>query len=170
MLARNPEPVNTYNAADPPPERPMSQFQGEKTFPLPVAEVAAGLSDAAFLAGCLPDAEVSEATPERAVWKQRPKLSFLTGSLTTELTRTAHDPGKSVSFGVVAKAIGASSTVGTALTFAPADGGTVVRWAAEITQVTGLLKMVPGGLIRGAAEKVIADVWEAVAAKLAAGS
>ena len=89
----------------------MIHFEGDKSFPLPVAEVAAKLSDAGFLANCLPDAQVSEATPDKAVWKLKPKLSFLTGSLNVEMTRTAREPGKSVAFKVFAKAIGASSTV-----------------------------------------------------------
>src|SRR4051794_32928368 len=124
----------------------MIHFEGDKSFPLPVADVAAKLSDAAFLVKCLPDAQVSEATSEHAAWKLRPKLAFLTGSLNAEMTRTAHEPGKSVSFQVVAKAIGASSTVVTVLTFKEAEGGgTAVHWTGDITQVTGLLKMVPKG-------------------------
>jgi len=42
-----------------------------------------------------------------------------------------------------------------------------VSWTAEVTQLGGLLKMVPAGLIRGAAHKVIEDVWDGVAKKLA---
>ena len=145
----------------------MIHFEGDKTFPLPVADVAAKLSDAGFLAKCLPDAEVSEATPDRAAWKLRPKLSFLTGSLHVEMTTTAREAGKSVAFKVFAKAIGASSTVLSNLTFADdPGGGTAVHWTGDLTEVTGLLKMVPKGLLQGAAQKVIDDVWAAVGAKL----
>ncbi len=35
-----------------------------------------------------------------------------------------------------------------------------------MTQLGGLLKMVPSGLIRGAAQKVIEDVWDGIAKKL----
>ena len=49
-----------------------------------------------------------------------------------------------------------------------ADGpNTKVGWTAEVTQLGGLLKMVPYGLIRGAAHKVIEDVWDGIAEKLA---
>ncbi len=89
----------------------MIHFEGDKSFPLPVAEVAARLSDAGFLANCLPDAQVSEATPDKAVWKLKPKLSFLTGSLNVEMNSTGREAGKSVAYKVFAKAIGASSTV-----------------------------------------------------------
>ncbi|MBY0513901.1 MAG: SRPBCC family protein [Gemmataceae bacterium] len=144
----------------------MIHFEGDRSFPLPVAEVAAKLSDAAFLAGCLPDATPTEATADRAAWKLRPKLSFLSGSLDTVLEAVERDPGRAVAFRVFTKAIGASSTVLTRLTFAAAAGGTTVHWTGDLTEVTGLLKMVPKGLLQGTAEKVINDVWAAVGARL----
>jgi carbon monoxide dehydrogenase subunit G len=148
----------------------MIHFEGDKSFTLPLVRIAAKLADAGFLANCLPDAQVSEATAEKASWKLRPKLAFLTGSLNVEMTRTGHEPAKSVAFKVFAKAIGASSTVNAVLAFAEADGGsTAVHWTGEIVEITGLLKMVPKGLIQGSAQKVIDDVWTAVAAKLESG-
>ena len=149
----------------------MIHFEGDKSFSLPVAEAAVKLSDAGFLANCLPDAQISEATSDKAVWKLKPKLSFITGSLNVEMTRTEHEAAKSVAFKVFAKAIGASSTVLTHLTFAEAaGGGTAVHWTGDLTEVTGLLKIVPKGLIEGSARKVIEDVWAAVIARLSAGS
>jgi carbon monoxide dehydrogenase subunit G len=148
----------------------MIHFEGDRSFPLPLLEVAAKLSDAGFLAKCLPDAQVTEATHDRAAWKLRPKLSFLTGSLDTVLEATTREPGQSIAFKVFTKAIGASSTVLTRLEFRDAeDGTTAVHWTGDITEVTGLLKMVPKGLLQGTAEKVINDVWAAVTAKLTAG-
>lgn len=147
----------------------MIHFEGEKFFPLPLHLTAAKLSDAGFLAGTLPDAEVTEAVADRAAWKIKPKLAFLSGSLNVELTRTASEPDKSVAFQVLAKAIGATSTVVVVLAFAEKDGGTAVHWTGDLTQVTGLLKMVPKGLLQGSAHKVIEDVWSAVEAKLTVG-
>src|SRR6478672_3087388 len=95
----------------------MIHFEGDKSFPLPAAQAAVRLSDAQFLANCLQDAQVSEAAPEKAIWKLKPKLSFITGSLNVEMTRTEHVPGHSVAFKVFAKAIGATSTVHTHLLF-----------------------------------------------------
>jgi carbon monoxide dehydrogenase subunit G len=42
-----------------------------------------------------------------------------------------------------------------------------VQWRSEVKSLGGLLKMVPSGLIRGAAQKVIEDGWAGVAQKLA---
>jgi carbon monoxide dehydrogenase subunit G len=145
----------------------MIHFEGDKSFPLAIGAASAKLADAGFLANSLPDTQVSEATPEKAIWKLKPKLSFITGSLNVELTRTEHQPGKSISFKVFAKGIGATSTVLTHLELAEAEnGGTAVHWTGDIAEVTGLLKIVPKGLVEGSARKVIEDVWEAVAARL----
>ncbi len=147
----------------------MIHFEGDKHFPQPPGEVAAKLSDAGFLANCVPDAQVAEATPDRAVGKIKPKLSFLTGSLTLDAEVTARDPGKSVAFKIDTKMMGGGSSVETKLEFAGADGGgTLVHWAGDLVSVTGLLKMVPRGLLEGTAKKVIEDVWAAVEARLAA--
>lgn len=146
----------------------MIHFEGVQSFPLPVAEVAAKLSDAGFLAHCVPDAQVSVATQDKSVGKIKPHLSFLTGSLTLEADVTARDDGKSVAYSIVTKTIGASSTVTTNLQFKEADGGTAVHWTGDLVAVTGLLKMVPKGLLEGSAKKVIEDVWAAVTARLMA--
>ena len=147
----------------------MIHFEGVQSFPLPVAEVAAKLSDAGFLANCVPDAQISEATPDKSVGKIKPKLSFLTGSLTLEADVTAREVGKSVAYKLVTKTIGASSTVTTKLEFVEAEGGTAVHWSGDLVAVTGLLKMVPKGLLEGSAKKVIDDVWAALKAKLTSG-
>lgn len=145
----------------------MIHFEGDRTLPHPVAEVAAKLSDAGFVAQCVPDAQVTEATPDHAVGKIKPAFSFLTGTLTLDAQVTAREPGKAVAFRITTKTMGASSTVETTLHFAEADsGGTYVRWAGDLVAVTGLLKMVPKGLLEGSAKKVIEDLWTAVETRL----
>ena len=144
----------------------MIHFEGTRSFPLPVPEVAAKLSDAAFLIQAIPDAEVAQATNDRAAWKLKPKLSFLSGSLDTIMEATTREAGKSVVFRIHTKGIGASSTVQTRLEFSPSDDGTIVHWTGDLTEVTGLLKMVPRGLLQSTAAKVIEDVWTAVSAQL----
>jgi carbon monoxide dehydrogenase subunit G len=52
---------------------------------------------------------------------------------------------------VVTKAVGATSTVIVRLAFHDADGGTRVVWTGELAEVTGLLKMVPKGLLQATA-------------------
>lgn len=134
-----------------------------------IASAYSKLSDAAWLVGCLPDAHLGESSPDRTSWKLKPKLSFLTGSLDAVLEVTSRETDQMASFRIVTKAIGATSTVIAVLQFSPdGNGGTSVRWSGELIEVTGLLKMVPKGLLQGTAEKVIEDVWIAVEAKLRA--
>ena len=148
----------------------MAQFEGVETFALPVSTVFAKLSDAGFLAGCLSGATVGLATPDKAEWKVRPKLAFLSGSLDTTAAVTARAPDARADYQIHAKGIGASSSVAAVLTFAPtADGGTAIAWTGDITARTGLLKLVPSSLIEGSAKKVIADVWADIRKKLTDG-
>ena len=62
------------------------RFEGDKQFPLPPDALAAKLGDAAFLVGCLVNAEdVAIHGPDSAAWKMRPTLSFMTGTLDSRL-------------------------------------------------------------------------------------
>ena len=49
---------------------------------------------------------------------------------------------------------------------APSGAGTKVHWTGQITALTGLLKMVPKGLIQSTAAKIIEDIWAGVEKKL----
>jgi len=66
----------------------------------------------------------------------------------------------------MAKGIGSSSEVEAALTFAAQPAGTRMHWQVEIKNLGGLLKAVPQGLIKAAAQKVIADALTTVDARL----
>ncbi|MFM8272461.1 MAG: hypothetical protein ACKODX_09035, partial [Gemmata sp.] len=55
----------------------MIHLEGEQLIPRPVADVAAKLSDAGYVASCVADAQVTEAGPERAVGESKPKTAFL---------------------------------------------------------------------------------------------
>ena len=145
----------------------MVRFEGEKDFPLPPAEVWEKLTDARFLAGCIPDVEsVKEQEPDRAVLVLRPGFSFVRGTLDVVLRVVEAISPNSARYQIASKGIGSSADVEATIALAPQGTGTCVRWTTEIQTLGGLLKMVPSGLIRGAAEKVIRDAWSAVEAKM----
>lgn len=147
----------------------MIHFEGDRQVPLPVVAIFPKLSDASWLVASIEDAKVSEATSNRAAFKLKPKLSFISGSLDAVMDVTARVPNQAATFKVFTKAIAASSTVTATLHFSEsATGGTAIHWTGELVEVTGLLKMVPKGLLQGTAEKVIEDVWTALTAKLMA--
>jgi carbon monoxide dehydrogenase subunit G len=146
----------------------MVRFEGEKFFSQPVVELWAKLSDAHFLVQCIPDVEsVTEVAADRARLVLRPGFSFVRGTLETTLHVVDAVAPESARYRIANKGIGSSADVEATITLIPQGTGTRVHWTAEIKALGGLLKMVPSGLIRGAAQKVVQDTWNAVEAKLA---
>jgi uncharacterized protein len=145
----------------------MVRFEGEKDFPQPPAELWAKLSDARFLVQCIPDVEsVVEVESDRARMALRPGFSFVRGTLEAALRIVDAVSPTAARYTIANKGIGSSADVEATIALAPQDAGTRVRWTAEVKALGGLLKMVPSGLIRGAAQKVVNDAWSAVEAKL----
>ena len=146
----------------------MLHFEGDWDFPQAPADLWARLTDARFLVQCIPGVEsVPLAEPDRAVCVLRPGFSFVRGTLEVTLHVVERVPGTSARFLLHSKGIGTSSDLEAALTFTPREEGTRVHWTADVKELGGLLKAVPRGLIQAAAQKVIADAWDAVAARLA---
>jgi carbon monoxide dehydrogenase subunit G len=147
----------------------MLHYEGEKGFSLPPAELGAKLSDARFLVQCVPGVEeVLRAEPGVAEFRLHPGFSFVRGTLAVTLSVLEAKPGEAVRLRVVGKGIGSGSTVEAALALAPGNPGTHVRWTADVTELSGLLKALPRGLIQASAQKVLTDVWAAVENKLGA--
>ena len=146
----------------------MLRFEGDKDFSRPLAEVFARLTDANFLVRCIPDVDtVKEVSAERAALMLRPGFAFVRGTLEVTLHVAEKAAPSSAKIVVVSKGIGSSSTVEATLNLtAVGETATRVHWVTEVKELGGLLKMVPSGLIRGAAQKVIADSWNAAEAKL----
>lgn len=148
----------------------MQRFEGDRDFPLAPEPLWTKLTDARFLVTVIPDVDsVSHQEADRASLVLRPGFAFVRGTL--EVTLQIVDPVKPTSARVMlhSKGIGSSSDVEATLTVTPQERGSCVHWTAEVKSLGGLLKLVPGGLIRGAAEKVINDAWNRIAAKLVAG-
>jgi carbon monoxide dehydrogenase subunit G len=145
----------------------MLRFEGDRTLGQPLEVVWTKLTDARFLVKCIPDLEsVSTLEPDHLAMVLRPSLAFVRGTLDVDLRIVDAVPQKSVRVINRSKGIGSSSTVESTLTFGPADAGTLVHWTAEVKELGGLLKLIPQGLIRGAAQKVINDAWTIVEAKI----
>ncbi len=145
----------------------MIQFEGDRDFALPPPALWAKLSDASFLVTCIPDVQaVAKSEPSEAVCTIRPGFAFVRGTLELTIRVSEAVPDQSVKLLLRSKGIGNTSTVEALLALAPQQSGTRVHWSAQVTEMGGLLKMVPQGLVRGAAQKVIADAWAAVEARL----
>src|SRR6266404_3623005 len=144
------------------------QFEGDRDFALPPAELWPKLSDAHFLAGSVANAEgVVVHDADNAEWKVRPALAFVSGTLDTKLHIVERVAGEFLRLLLKSKGIGSASTTEVQLRLSAHDAGTRVHWTGEITELSGLLKAVPKGLINGTARKVIEDIWVGVERKLA---
>ena len=145
----------------------MIHFEGDRIFSIPSADVFAKLGDASFLVGCLKDVEeVVEHSADRAVWKLQPGFSFVRTKLDITMTIVERVPTSAVKITMFSKGIGATSTVQSQLALQAAGGGTAVHWSADIVELTGLLKLVPKGLISSASSKIIEDTWSEIEKKL----
>ncbi len=143
-------------------------FEGHKDVPHDPGFVRARLADGRFLVECVPGREaVARAEPRSAACTLRPGFAFVRGTLDISFDVAETGPAEPVRVAVHGKAIGSSSDVEVRLDPAAHEGGTRVRWVAEVTNLGGLLKAVPQGLIKAAAQKVIADALAAVERQLA---
>ncbi len=147
----------------------MQPFEGERIIPLPPEQLWPKLRDAAFLAQCIPEGTPHErGTRDRAGLTVRPGFSFMRGSLDVTIEVIGGEEPTSINYSQKSQGIGSSSDVETMLTLSPCEQGTKLQWRSEVKSLGGLLKMMPAGLIRGAAHKVIEDAWNGVAEKLQA--
>jgi carbon monoxide dehydrogenase subunit G len=145
----------------------MVHFEGDKDLPQAPTELWTKLSDARFLVQCVPDVQsMGQAEAATATCVVRPGFAFVRGTLEVTLSIVEAVAGASVRVLARSKGIGSSSAVEAALDFALVGQGTRVHWTADVKELGGLLKAVPQGLIKAAAQKVIADVWSRVEAQL----
>jgi carbon monoxide dehydrogenase subunit G len=120
---------------------------------------------------CIPDVvSVTKSEPTEAVCTIRPGFAFVRGTLELSILVSEAVPDQAIKLLLKTKGIGNTTTVEAHLALAPHDAGTRVHWQAQVTEMGGLLKMVPQGLVRGAAQKVIADAWAAVEQKITSAS
>jgi carbon monoxide dehydrogenase subunit G len=144
----------------------MIRLDGTHVMPRPLATTASKINDPRFLVQCLPNLTDVSADTTQAKWKLRPSLSFLSGTLDGELS-VLSTSATGAQMKLVSKGIGASATTLITVGYESADANTNVKWTVEITELTGLLKLVPKGLIQGTAQKEVEKGWQAVASKLA---
>src|SRR5262249_42800642 len=116
---------------------------------------------------CVSDVEsVAMSDPGKVVCTIRPGFAFVRGTLELTIQVTQAVPNSSAHLQLHTKGIGSTSDVEAELTLTPQGKGTGLHWSVDIKHLGGLLKPVPQGLVKAAAQKVIADALTAVEAKL----
>ena len=143
------------------------KFEGDQDFVQEQAVVWNKLRSAAFLVECIPDSTVEgQPTRDEARCTVRPGFSFVRGTLDVTIKMLEAVEPTMIKIGLLSKGIGSGSDVEATLHFAAKEHGCHVHWVADIKSMSGLLKMVPSGLIKGAAQKVIDDLLQGVQQKL----
>jgi carbon monoxide dehydrogenase subunit G len=147
----------------------MMRFEGDRNIPYEPAEVFPKFRDVSFLVQCVPDSTpIVEATRDRAECRVRPGFAFIRGTMDVTLQVVQAVEPKTVQLLINSKGIGSSADVDVFLTLDSREQGTHLHWIAEVKQLGGLLKAVPSGLIRGAAQKTIDELWRRVTNKICA--
>lgn len=138
------------------------RFEGNEDFHLSFGELLPKLTDATFLVRCAPEAQLLEATTDRAVMVLGPGATLLPSRLQVEvLVTTRHASG--ADFRIINRATGATGTAEVHITleeFSPTT--TRAAWIAEVVQVTGLLRMMPKPVLRAGVERAIPQLWKRI--------
>lgn len=145
-------------------------FEGNKTFAQPADFLWEKLHDARFLGKCIPDVEaVTETTKTSFACRLRPGFSFVRGTLDLTLQVSDASPMQPIRLELRTRGIGTSSAVQAVLEVRAIESGSNVHWLVDV-ELGGLLKAVPGGLLRAAAQKVLSDAWEKAAVQITSES
>jgi carbon monoxide dehydrogenase subunit G len=145
----------------------MLHFEGTKDLALPPDTVWGKLRDAGFLVQCIPGVEsIKQSGSDDASCVIRPGFSFVRGTLDVIIHVAEATEPSVVRLAIASKGIGSSSQIDARMNIAAQDTGSRVNWSADVTELGGLLKAVPQGLLKASAQKVIQDVWSGVENKL----
>src|SRR5262249_46457950 len=94
-------------------------------------------------------------------------FAFLRGTLKLVIQLADLNPPDKATMQIDARGIGQSMRIVSGLAIdSLADGGSVLRWTAEATEMRGLVATVSHSLIRRAAEQVIRRAWQGVRREL----
>lgn len=145
----------------------MLHLEGDKPFRQPPEKLFSRLTDLGFLLTCLPDvAQVKSVEAGRAIAIVRPSFAFVKGTLELTIEKLEELPPVSARLLFRNKGIGSSAEVEAGFTLSASEGGTKLHWVGELKSLGGLLKLVPRGLIQGAAQKVVADMLDGIERRL----
>ena len=145
----------------------MIDLAGIKQFPVPVERLYPELANLTRLVQSLPDVKtVKSISEDAAVIVVAPGLSFIKGELETVINRTSCSAPTSASLAIASKGIGTTVKVSASFSLTAVDAGSELNWKATVTELGGLLKLVPSSLLKGAAQKVIEGWLTSLASRL----
>jgi carbon monoxide dehydrogenase subunit G len=146
----------------------LESFAGQEQFAAPSSRIFAIMTDPDSLAKAVPNMESCERVDDKTLrGSVRPGFSFLRASLRMVLTVTEATPAAAaaparIAMTISSQGIGASMKVECRIEIHDDGDGCRAAWEAKVHELKGLITAVSPTLIRGAADKVIRDGWEAV--------
>lgn len=143
----------------------IGTFSGEEAFSAEPQRLFEALIDPAILAKSIPDLVSSERVDDRTLrCIVKPGFSFMRATMKMTISiADVNASARTATMHISSSGIGASMKVRCHLKAEPAaQVGSIVKWQATVDELGGLLRAVSPALIRGAADKVIRDGWNAV--------
>ena len=135
-------------------------FSGEESFKASPAKVYSILSSFDCYAKAIPGLVSSEKQPDGSMKVAiKPGLSFASGTVKATLRLTQTVPDQRVVMMIESSGVGMTLDLEAAMDIVSDGADSKVKWTGRVTKYTGLVKLAPAGLVRGAADKVIKDGW-----------
>jgi carbon monoxide dehydrogenase subunit G len=146
----------------------MIRLEGDRQLPFPPAETFAKLRDARFLVTCIQGSSATGDPPteDQAQCVVRPNVPFMRGSMIVTLKVVKAEAPTLLRIQVLGAGTNVSSEVDTELNFRENQGGTHIRWLAEVKKLGGTLNVVPANQVQAAAQRVTQEVWALLSTRI----
>lgn len=143
-------------------------FTGEESFNATPDKVFATITNMDAYAKAIPGLVSSEKLPDGSMKVAlKPGLSFASGTVKATMRLTEQTPpappanGRAV-MQIDSSGIGMTLNLEAAMNIVSDGAKTKIQWTGRVTNYSGLVKLAPAALVRGAADKVIKDGWEQI--------
>lgn len=148
----------------------VMEFGGEERFDVPPERLFTVMTDFDVLPSVIPDLQSHERVDERTMrCVIRPGFSFLRGTMKVLFHLAESKAPETALTRVEASGIGAGLKMETRMWIEPAEGGSALRWDAQVLELKGLVSAISPTLLRAAADQVIRHTWDRVRERLANG-
>ncbi|MFT3685946.1 MAG: SRPBCC domain-containing protein [Phycisphaerales bacterium] len=136
-------------------------FSGEETFNASPAKVFAVLTNLDTYAKAIPGLVSAEKAADGKSMKiaVKPGLSFIGGTVKANMRIPETKQDQGLLMVIESSGVGMTLDLEAGMDIAPEGTGAKVKWTGRVTKYSGLVKLAPPALVRGAADKVVKDGW-----------
>jgi len=134
--------------------------EGLEVFDRPRSDIWNALTDMDLMAAVIPHLQaVEETTSSSLSCRVRPGLSFLAGSIKLHFGVTEVQPDEQLRVDVEGKQMAGGLTLAIDIALSQTPVGTELKWQGDEIRRQGLLRPISQGLLRGAATRIIGQLW-----------